>query len=127
MVRKGVAFFRCRLDESTSVRVDVPQWMFDPAICSTLRVHCSPNVSVVALRSLMSLLREISGIADQSSPNELPERKHFHTDNGDATHACVEFEQATESIRAETGTTSLEQPAGGSKRRSSQRPGAADA
>lgn len=58
MIRSGQAILRCRLVEDLAGKTrEIPQWMFDPAVCC-LMIFCEePRVSVEALRRLVRLLK----------------------------------------------------------------------
>ena len=54
----GQAVCRCGLDDERHRRsVEIPTWMFEPAVCSRLRVVAVPSVCCDALLELTALLR----------------------------------------------------------------------
>jgi hypothetical protein len=78
-VRHGQAVLRCTLEhEERSRALDIPQWMFDRALCCMMPMAEGPWVSWEALQDLQTLLyhqsstRDIGVLQDQhrSSPTE---------------------------------------------------------
>src|SRR5262245_28160238 len=54
--KNGDGVCRCRLDQNRSVRLlEVPEWMFDVAICSQMQIANMPEVCCEALRDLKKL------------------------------------------------------------------------
>ena len=60
-VEKGLSgIFRCSVDGSAAGRwLELPAWMFDRAICLSIRVAHSPRVDLAALENLRKLLIEL--------------------------------------------------------------------
>lgn len=60
-VRKGEqVVLRCALElAEVAPRLDVPQWMFDAAICCGMRLMTQASVSVEVLRDIETLLRAV--------------------------------------------------------------------
>ena len=58
------AIFRCALNPSDARVLEVPQWMFDAATCSRMRLSVVPSISVRSLRELTQLLSVIGSPAD---------------------------------------------------------------
>jgi hypothetical protein len=56
MVRGGVAIFRCVADDSTRA-FEVPQWMFDAAMCCRTQLASQAIVVCSALYDLLDLIR----------------------------------------------------------------------
>jgi hypothetical protein len=55
--RYGRPAFQCSIEADPKVRLlEIPEWMFDPAICLRMRVAAMPTVSCEALLDLRSLL-----------------------------------------------------------------------
>jgi hypothetical protein len=78
-VRHGQAVLRCTLEHQERSRaLDIPQWMFDWALCCMMSIAEAPWVSGEALRDLQTLLshpsstRTVGVLQDQhrSSPAE---------------------------------------------------------
>ncbi len=58
LTKSGQALFRCSLPEEAQLAgLDIPQWMFDLALCCTMQLQTSPWVHVDALRQLRQLLQ----------------------------------------------------------------------
>jgi hypothetical protein len=58
LVKQGQSVCRCGLEEERNrLAIEVPTWMFEPAVCGCLRVMAAPVVSGDALRALQALLR----------------------------------------------------------------------
>jgi hypothetical protein len=56
--RNGRALFFCSVEESLEGRLlEIPQWMFDPAICCRLQPAAVSTVSCEALRELKAVLQ----------------------------------------------------------------------
>jgi hypothetical protein len=68
------AVFRCALEPGDFVAtLEVPQWMFDPAICYRISMASNPNVSVEALRELVRLFVTIT----RAEPSTVIEAEHL--------------------------------------------------
>ena len=66
LVRHGEAVFRCALEQDRRLRsLDVPQWMFDRAVCDGMGVSDVPTVNCNALLELQELLHDVS-VGDES-------------------------------------------------------------
>jgi hypothetical protein len=56
--RNGRVVSQCSIEENSEGRVlEIPEWMFDPAICLRIHLAAAPTVSCDALLDLKSLLR----------------------------------------------------------------------
>lgn len=56
--KNGRVVSHCRIEENSEVRhLEIPEWMFDPAICRRMQLAAVPTVSCEALLDLKSLLR----------------------------------------------------------------------
>ncbi len=56
--RNGRALFCCSVEESLEARLlEIPQWMFDPAICCRMQLAAMPTVSREALLDLKAVLQ----------------------------------------------------------------------
>ena len=67
LVKNGVAVYRCGLEagDITSRSLEIPQWMFDRAICCGLRRAERPVVDCAALLRLKALLAATSVASDE--------------------------------------------------------------
>ena len=64
LTKSGQALFRCSLPEQAQLaRLDIPQWMFDRALCCTMQLQTPPWVDVHTLRQLRQILEFASGAA----------------------------------------------------------------
>jgi hypothetical protein len=114
-VRHGQAVLRCTLEhEEHSRALDIPQWMFDRALCCMMRMAERPWVSLGTLRDLQTLLyhqsstRDVGVLQDQhrSSPAE-----------GDADATSTQSSLRTVGvIAAASSTAHLADPASGHPR-----------
>jgi hypothetical protein len=81
--------FRCALEAGDSVAtLEVPQWMFDPAICCRIAVVTDPSVDVGSLRELRRLLLAIT----RAEPSPVVEAEHLAKQ--DRGGACAISESA---------------------------------
>ena len=56
--RNGRVVSRCSIEENSQARhLEIPEWMFDPALCRRMQLAAVPRVSCEALLDLKSLLR----------------------------------------------------------------------
>ena len=114
-VRHGQAVLRCTLEhEERSRALDIPQWMFDRALCCMMPMAEGPWVSWEALQDLQTLLshqsstRDVGVLQDQhrSSPAE-----------GDADATSTQSSLRTVGvIAAASSTAHLADPASGHPR-----------
>jgi len=63
---KGVlAQFLCQLEpDERNHSLEVPQWMFDPVICSAMRLQLTPRVRIDALLDLKALFADTAVYSD---------------------------------------------------------------
>jgi hypothetical protein len=62
VAKPGQAVFRCSIQERAAHRrLEIPDWMFDRALCCTMRPGPMPWVGVEHLRQLQQLLQVVSG------------------------------------------------------------------
>jgi hypothetical protein len=114
-VRHGQAVLRCTLEhEERSRALDIPQWMFDRALCCMMPMAEGPWVSWEALQDLQTLLSHQSSTCDvgvlqnqhRSSPAE-----------GDADATSTQSSLRTVGvIAAASSTAHLADPASGHPR-----------
>lgn len=59
--RNGRVVSQCSIEENSEARhLEIPEWMFDPAICCRMQLAAVPTVSCQALLDLKSLVRCVS-------------------------------------------------------------------
>lgn len=93
MTRRGTPTFRCRLcDQPEGKSRDIPQWMFDSSVCTQMREMEQAQVSLFALRSLVSLIAEVD--APLGRHDSVVEDMLFQTENGDSCHEPTTFHEA---------------------------------
>jgi hypothetical protein len=71
VVRGGIAFFHCELDDGTVGQV--PVWMTDAAVCAQMTVGPS-QISIAALTELRLLLDAVSTVKSIATPEAVPAR-----------------------------------------------------
>ncbi|MEM9942059.1 MAG: hypothetical protein AAF939_10760 [Planctomycetota bacterium] len=87
MTRKGVPTFRCRLLSALDGKAfDIPQWMFDSSVCASMQFQDHPRVSLVALKSLATLILELKSVGCSTT---VVEGTHFQNEDGDVSHAVT--------------------------------------
>jgi hypothetical protein len=79
--RRDRVVFRCTIEDDASKKsLEVPQWMFDRAICCGMRLVDTPVLGVCELRALKALL----GHASVTTSADLLQDQHFlSTPKGD--------------------------------------------
>ena len=85
---------KCQLDaRDERDRLEVPAWMFDPAVCASMTLRAEPYADAASLRALRLLLNECA-----ASGRERP----LDTDSPEVAGHCAhaEADQATETISA---------------------------
>jgi len=61
LTRRDRVVFRCTIeDDATNKNLEVPQWMFDRAVCCGMRLVDTPVLRVHELRSLKALLGHVT-------------------------------------------------------------------
>ena len=89
--------FRCALEPGDRVRtIDIPQWMFDPAVCRRIEIVTSPSVSVTALRDLAQVYASVRG----AEPRAMVEAEHSTTPDRGGAHAIPDGTAAERPARA---------------------------
>ena len=105
MTRRGVSTFRCRLLATPDCKsYDIPQWMFDDSFCALMRTSDQVQVSLAALKALVSLISELKSIHDGSLA--VVKESHFQKENGDASHATTAIPKKNQ-VPSETVCQSL--------------------
>ena len=95
--------FHCTLVGTEGVRcLEVPQWMFDRAVCSGMHLADAPSVECDQLRNLLSLLRDTAGPADVAL------QKNQHPVLIDKTDAKNKVSEVP--FREPTGSVSVSSP-----------------
>ena len=60
VVKNTCTVYRCSLEQNDEIQIlEIPQWMFESAVCCQVRVAEAPTVSSEALQDLKGLLRSI--------------------------------------------------------------------
>lgn len=99
MVRSGVTIFRCHSDDSSRA-LEVPQWMFDEAVCWHMRLAPRAIVTCRALYDLRELIWATERVA--STPVLQAERLIPHSEGGaHATQDSKESERSAATVRAD--------------------------
>jgi hypothetical protein len=89
-MKRVLAQFCCQLESDERSRpIEIPQWMFDPVICSVMRLQVEPRVHIDALLDLKALFTDA---AVYSSSAMLQAQPHCLTPPGEAnaTHPATE-------------------------------------
>lgn len=111
------ALFRCALHDG-SRPLEIPQWMFDTAICSQTSLVTRPSVDVVSLRELGMLLSAMR-------PEQRVVVKGEHLSQPDRGGACETDEasgrpQADGAVSCAIGGSTLAEPSGRGARASAK-------
>ena len=114
-VRHGQAVLRCTLEhEERSRALDIPQWMFDRALCCMMPMAEGPWVSWEALQDLQTLLYHQSSTRDVGV---LQEQHRSSPAEGDADATSTQSSLRTVGvIAAASSTAHLADPASGHPR-----------
>lgn len=91
---------------------EIPQWMFDSAVCSRMRVTESPHVCSTALQTLKQLLKETS-TASQSAVIEAQHRSLSEKGGADAQTSTKLAARPAEPVPACAETPTVEIVPGG--------------
>ncbi len=99
LTRRDRVVFRCTIeDDATNKSLELPQWMFDRAVCCGMRLVDTPVLRVHDLRSLKTLL----GHATVTTDDDLRQDRHcLSTPKGD-----VDAKTAKSSPRSSAGPIS---------------------
>jgi hypothetical protein len=90
-MKRFLSQFCCQLESDERSRpIEIPQWMFDPVICSAMRLQVTPRVRIDALLNLKTLFADA---AVYSSSAMLQAQHHCLTPPGEAnaTHPATEY------------------------------------
>jgi hypothetical protein len=106
--------FRCCLEKDTSGRsLEIPQWMFDRAVCSRMRLATTAVVDLGQLARLRALLH-----GTNARPNRDPIEDQHRSSNtkgdADAAHKTSASDRTTGTLSTAAETALLADPAGGS-------------
>jgi hypothetical protein len=91
---------------------EIPQWMFDSAVCSRTRVTESPHVCATALQTLKQLLEEIC-TASRSAVIEAQHRSLSEKGGADAQTPTKPAARPAEPVPACAETPTVESVSGG--------------
>lgn len=109
MVRGGVAIFRCRPDDSSRC-LEIPQWMFDAAMCCRAQLVPQP---IVACQSLYDV-RDLIQITERISSTPVLKGEHLLPHDTGGAHAMQKksknVERATTAVSSDAASA-LDQPA----------------
>lgn len=118
----------CRLPEDPpdAAMVAIPLWMFDAAVCATMRLGDQPSVDCAALRALQDLIGELRA----GGPREVLQHQQSQPENGDTDAndkaASISNRSARAVLRAKA-PAAVERPSRATARRGDPKPGAAAA
>jgi len=81
LTRRDRVVFRCTIEDDASKKsLEVPQWMFDRAVCCGMQLVDTPVLAVCELRALKALL----GYASATTGEDLRQNQHcLSTPKGD--------------------------------------------
>jgi hypothetical protein len=123
MVRGGVAIFRCRPDDSIRC-LEVPQWMFDAAMCCRAQLA---SQAIVACHALYQL-RDLIEVTERISSTPVLEAEHLLPHDAGGAHAMQKksknVERATTAVSSDAASA-LDQPTSGVTRTRSRAAGEA--
>jgi hypothetical protein len=73
LTRRDRVVFRCTIEDDASKKsLEVPQWMFDRAVCCGMQLVDTPVLAVCELRALKALL----GYASATTGEDLRQNQH---------------------------------------------------
>ena len=108
MVKGNLAIFRGQLEPDERTKsLEIPQWMFDPVVCSAMHLQATPRVSIDALLDLKALFADTTVYTDsavlQAEPQCLTPRGEAN-----ATHSATK--RTTRAVSSTPTQTSLAEP-----------------
>jgi len=107
------AMYRCHIPGKERRNCfEIPQWMFDSAVCSRMRVTESPHVCSTALQTLKQLLEETS-TAPRSSVIEAQHRSLSDKGGADAQSSTKLAARPAEPVPSRTESPTVEIVPGG--------------
>ena len=119
----------CRLpdDDPEAMLIAIPRWMFDSAVCATMRAESRPIVCCAALRTVRTLIGEMNA----SAPSEVLQHQQRQPGPGDAdvNNTPQEISSNSDSTISRVSGTSVAvaQPPAATARRGHQKPRATSA
>ena len=123
VAKAGVKIHRCHLSESNSGRsLEIPQWMFDGAICSAMREGDSPIVDCEALIELREILVATS---EQCTPSviEASQRSSNQQRESNAQRSLPSSKPSARAVQP-ASDADIAEPASGGEARDHQAGGA---
>lgn len=110
MVRGGVAIFRCRPEDNNRC-LEIPQWMFDAAMCCHAQLA---SQAFVACRALYDI-RDLIQVTERISSTPVLEGEHLLAHDTGGAHAMQKksknVERATTAVSSDAAFA-LDQPTG---------------
>ncbi len=111
MVKGNLAIFRGQLEPGERTKsLEIPQWMFDPVICSAIHLQVTPCVGIDALLDLKALFADATVYTDsavlQAEPLCLTPRGEAN-----ATHSATEH--STRAVSSTPTRTAVAESCGG--------------
>jgi len=108
MVKGNLAIFRGQLEPDERTKsLEIPQWMFDPVVCSAMHLQATPRVSIDTLLDLKALFADTTVYTDsavlQAEPQCLIPRGEAN-----ATHSATQH--TTQSVSPTPTRTPLAEP-----------------
>lgn len=119
----------CRLpdDDPEAMLIAIPRWMFDSAVCATMRQESRPIVCCAALRAVHALIGEMNAVV----PSEVLQHQQCRPKTGDAdvneTPRAASNKSASAVSRVSGTCAAVEQSTAVTTRRGRQKPRAASA
>jgi hypothetical protein len=119
----------CRLpdDDPEAMLIAIPRWMFDSAVCATMRAESRPIVCCAALRAVRALIGEMNA----GVPSEVLHHQHRQPRPGDAdvndTPHATSSNSASTLSRVSGTSVAVAQPPAVTARRGHQEPRATSA
>ena len=110
------AMYRCHIPGKERRNCfEIPQWMFDSAVCSRMRVTESPHVCATALRTLKQLIEETS-TASRCAVIEAQHHSLSEKGGADAQTPTKLAARPAEPVPPHTKPTTVESVSGGDPR-----------
>ena len=117
-MKRILAQFRCQLESDERGRtLEIPQWMFDPVICSAMRLQVKPRVRIDALLELKALFADAAVYSDSAVLQAQP---HCLTPPGEANATHPATEHSTRAVSSTPARTPLAEPSGDDTSRGSK-------
>ena len=117
-MKRVQAQFCCQLDSDERSRpIEIPQWMFDPVVCSAMRLQVTPRVCIDALLDIKALFTDA---AVYSSSDVLQAQPHCLTPPGEANATHPATEHSTRAVSSTPTRTPLAEASGDNTSRGSK-------